>query len=81
MQRILKGMTIALAAALMFGQDAVVRRSTIFIDTVKRGDMTQTAHGLGTLTEKTAAELKIPEAQAKQIASGKRPSSTRARES
>jgi HlyD family secretion protein len=70
MQRILKGMTIALAAALMFGQDAVVRRSTIFIDTVKRGDMTQTAHGLGTLTGKTAAELKIPEAQARQIASG-----------
>jgi|ERR1051326_5744150 HlyD family secretion protein len=70
MQRILKG-TIALAVGLMFGQDAVVRRSTIFIDTVKRGDMTQTAHGLGTLTGKTAAELKIPEAQARQIASGK----------
>jgi multidrug efflux pump subunit AcrA (membrane-fusion protein) len=70
MQRILNVMTIALAAALMFGQDAVVRRSTIFIDTVKRGDMTQMAHGLGTLTAKTAAELKIPEAQARQITSG-----------
>ena len=32
--------------------------------------MTQMAHGLGTLTGKTAAELKIPEAQARQIASG-----------
>jgi multidrug efflux pump subunit AcrA (membrane-fusion protein) len=63
-------MRIALAAALMFGQEAVVRRSTIFIDTVQRGDMTQTAHGLGTLIEKTAAELKIPEVQARQIASG-----------
>jgi len=70
MQRILKGMTIVLGTALMFGQDAVVRRSTILIDTVKRGDMTQTAHGLGTLTEKMAAELKIPEAQARQITSG-----------
>jgi multidrug efflux pump subunit AcrA (membrane-fusion protein) len=71
MQRILKAMTIALAAAaLMFGQGVVVRRSTIFIDTVKRGDMTQTAHGLGTLTGKMTAELKIPEAQAKQITSG-----------
>ena len=71
MQRMLKGMTIVLGTALMFGQDAVVRRSTIFIDTVQRGDMTQTAHGLGTLTGKTAAELKIPEAQARQITSGK----------
>ena len=70
MRRILKGMTIVLGTALMFGQDAVVRRSTILIDTVKRGDMTQTAHGLGTLTEKMAAELKIPEAQARQITSG-----------
>jgi HlyD family secretion protein len=70
MQRILKGMTIALAAALTFGQDPIVRRSTIFIDTVTRGDMTQTAHGLGTLTDKTTAELKIPEAQARQITSG-----------
>ena len=70
MQRILKGMTIVIGTALMFGQDAVVRRSTIFIDTVKRGDMTQIAHGPGTLTEKMAAELKIPEAQARQITSG-----------
>ena len=70
MQRLLNGMTIVLGAALMFGQDAVVRRSTIFIDTVKRGDMTQTAHGLGALTEKMAVELKIPEAQARQITSG-----------
>ena len=70
MQRILNGMTIALGAAVMFGQEAVVQRSIIFIDTVKRGDMTRTVRGLGTLTEKMRAELKTPEAQARQITSG-----------
>src|SRR5260370_26583343 len=70
MQAILKGMTIVLGAALMFGQEAVLRRSTIWIDTVKRGDMTRVVRGLGTLAENRAAELKIPEAQSSQIASG-----------
>src|SRR5260370_38244765 len=70
MAPIVKGMTRGRGGALMVGREGVLRRSTSWIDTVKRGDMTRVVRGLGTLTENRAAELKIPEAQSSQIASG-----------
>jgi HlyD family secretion protein len=55
------------ATAVGFGQEAVVQKSTIWIDTVKRGDMTRAVRGLGVLAGNRIAEISIPETQAQPI--------------
>jgi hypothetical protein len=58
------------ATAIGLGQEAVVQKSTIWIDTVKRGDMTRTVRGLGVLAANRIAEVSIPEAQAQDVKLG-----------
>jgi HlyD family secretion protein len=47
-----------------------IDRAAIWMDTVKQGDMPLTVRGLGTLTTKTAVELKIAESQIKDVRPG-----------
>src|SRR5262245_15558588 len=58
------------ATAVGFGQEAVVQKSTIWVDTVKRGDMTRAVRGLGMLARNNIAEVSIPAAQAHEIKIG-----------
>jgi HlyD family secretion protein len=57
-------------AALGFGQDAVVQKSSVWIDTVMRGAMTRAVRGLGVLAPNNRAELSMPASQAQQIRPG-----------
>jgi hypothetical protein len=57
-------------AALAFGQETVVQKSTIWMDTVRRGDMTRAVRGAGTLVRSNIAEVSIPAAQAQEIRPG-----------
>src|SRR5262245_50961413 len=58
------------ATAVGFGQEAVVQKSTIWMDTVKRGDMTRAIRGLGVLAANRIGEISIPEAEAQPIRPG-----------
>jgi HlyD family secretion protein len=62
-------LTVLLGVAA-FGQEAVVQKSTIWLETVKRGDMTRAVRGLGVLTAGRSAEVSVPETQAEQIRPG-----------
>src|SRR5262249_47650405 len=53
-----------------FGQEAVVQKSTIWVDTVKRGEMTRAVRGLGVLAANRTAEVRVAETQAKDITPG-----------
>jgi hypothetical protein len=53
-------LTVLLGVAA-FGQEAVVQKSTIWLETVKRGDMTRAVRGLGVLTAGRSAEVSVPE--------------------
>jgi len=55
---------------LGFGQDPVVAKSTIWLDTVKRGDMIRTVRALGMLGANKTAELRIPESQVRDVKPG-----------
>src|SRR5438309_2375173 len=57
-------------AAVLFGQEPTVERSSIWSDTVKRGDMPIMVRGLGVLGANKTAELKIPEDLMKQVQPG-----------
>jgi HlyD family secretion protein len=57
-------------AALGFGQEAVVQKSSVWIDTVKRGAMTRAVRGQGVLVRNNIAEVSIPEAQVQEIRPG-----------
>jgi HlyD family secretion protein len=59
-----------LAAAALFGQEPIVERSSIWADTVKRGDMQVMVRGLGVLATNKTAELAIPEELMKQVQPG-----------
>jgi len=50
--------------------EQTIDRAAIWMDTVKQGDMTLAVRGLGALTTKTAAELKIAESQIKDVRPG-----------
>ena len=52
-----------------FGQDAVVQKSTIWVDTVKRGDMTRAVRGRAVLV-RGMGEVSMPAAQAQEIKPG-----------
>ena len=57
---------------LAFGQEAVVLKSTIWIDIVKRGDMIRSVRGLGVLADNSTVEVRIAETQANDIKPGQR---------
>jgi hypothetical protein len=48
----------------------VVDRSTIWVDTVKRGDMSVAVRGLGKLTTSTTADLRLPTSLMKEVQPG-----------
>jgi hypothetical protein len=56
--------------ALGFGQEPIVQKSTIWLDTVKRGDMARAVRGLGVLAAKSIAELSIAETQIQEVRPG-----------
>jgi HlyD family secretion protein len=62
---VLLGITV-----LGFGQEAVVQKSTIWVETVKRGEMTRAVRGLGVLAANGTAEVRVAETQAKDITPG-----------
>ena len=55
---------------LMFGQDAVVQKSSVHTDTVKRGAMTRAVRGPAVLVRNSIAEVSIPSTQAQEIRPG-----------
>jgi HlyD family secretion protein len=55
---------------LVFGQDAVVQRSSVYTDTVKRGAMTRAVRGPAVLVGNNIAEVSIPAAQVQEIRPG-----------
>jgi HlyD family secretion protein len=57
-------------AAALFGQEPAMEHSTIWSDTVKRGDLQMMVRGLGTLGANKTAELKIPGDLLKQVEPG-----------
>jgi HlyD family secretion protein len=70
MQKIL--IATLIGAGLLLAQEPGISRASIWIDTVKRGDMTRMVRGLGVLTTAKTAELQIPETQARQIRAGQK---------
>lgn len=64
-------LTVVLAVAVVgFGQEAVVQRSSIWVDTVKKGPMARAVRGQGPLVRDNALEINIPAAQAQEIQLG-----------
>ena len=57
-------------ATLAFGQDPVVQKSSVWIDTVKKGAMTRAVRGQGLLVRDNIAEVSIPAAQVQEIRPG-----------
>lgn len=72
MKQAVAAVLMTLGAAAVFGQDAVVERSTIWVDAVNRGDMAVMVRGRGMLTANLTAELNIPDSQAKQVQAGQK---------
>jgi HlyD family secretion protein len=70
MQKIL--IATLIGAGLLLAQEPGVSRDSIWIDTVKRGDMTRMVRGLGTVTGPKTAELKVAETQARQVRAGQK---------
>ena len=70
MRLTISAIAMLLSAGLLFSQEAVVQRSTLWIDTAKRGTMLREVRGLGELAENRTAVLKIAETQVRQIAVG-----------
>ena len=70
MRLTISAIAMLLGAGLLFSQEAVVQRSTLWIDTAKRGTMLREVRGLGELAENRTAVLKIAETQARQIVVG-----------
>src|SRR5262245_36335050 len=63
--------TVLLGTTVLgFGQEAVVQKSTIWVDTVKRGEMTRSVRGLGVLAANRIAEVRVAETQAQDIRPG-----------
>src|SRR5262245_43957663 len=60
------------ATALGFGQDAVVEKSAVWLDTVKRGDMTVSVRGRGVLGANRIIEMSVAETQVREIRVGQR---------
>ena len=64
-------LTVLLGATVLgFGQEAVVQKTTIWVDTVKRGEMTRSVRGLGVLAANRIAEVRVAETQAQDITPG-----------
>ena len=64
-------LTLFLAATVVAsGQVSVVQKSAIWMETVKRGDMTRDVRGGGVVTSERTAEISIRETQAEPIRPG-----------
>ena len=70
MQNVSMAVAGILSVAGMFGQEPVVQRSNIWVDTVRRGDMPVMVRGRGVLGANRTAELKMPEDLIKQVQPG-----------
>ena len=73
MRKAIATTALTLAAVAVFqvsGQEPAVSNSTIWRDTVKRGDMQLAVRGLGVITANNKADLKIAESQVKSVALG-----------
>ena len=73
MRKAIATTALVLAAVAVFqvsGQEPAVSNSTIWRDTVKRGDMQLAVRGLGVITANNKADLKIAESQVKSVALG-----------
>ena len=57
-------------APVAHAQEPVVKRDSIWLDTVKQGDVQIEVRGLGTLVSPQAAEVKIAETQSHQLVAG-----------
>jgi HlyD family secretion protein len=63
---------LTLSAGWMSGQEPIVHRSEIWVDTVKRGDIARMVRGLGVLAAQRTVELKIPQPQAQEVKAGQK---------
>jgi bla regulator protein blaR1 len=66
----LAGATIVRGAQTSAGPVGVVERNSIWVDTVKRGDMPLAVRGRGVLTTSTTAELRLPLSVLKEVKPG-----------
>jgi multidrug efflux pump subunit AcrA (membrane-fusion protein) len=58
---------VALSSAPIFGQEAVVQASSVWSDTVKRGDMVREVRGVGTVRDRRTVDLHVAETTVKDI--------------
>jgi HlyD family secretion protein len=70
MRQTIAAITMILAAGSACGQELAVGRATIWTDSVKKGSKPVRVRGLGVLTARRTAELRIPESGAKRIMPG-----------
>lgn len=68
--RIATVLLAALTALPVLSQEPVVSKATIWPDTVKRGEMLRQVRGLGEITNRQSAVLRIAETQVKEIQTG-----------
>jgi beta-lactamase regulating signal transducer with metallopeptidase domain len=64
------GAAVVRGAQTSTGSVAVVERKSVWVDTVRRGDMELMVRGLGTLTTDTSAELRLPLSLLKDVTPG-----------
>jgi HlyD family secretion protein len=68
--RIAAVLFVALTALPVWSQEPVVAKATIWLDTVKRGEMLRQVRGPGEITERRSVALRIAETQVKEIQAG-----------
>jgi HlyD family secretion protein len=64
------GVVVLRGAQTPAAPGGVVDRNTIWVDTVKRGDMSVAVRGLGKLTTSTTADLRLPTSLLKEVRPG-----------
>src|SRR5262245_1988345 len=61
---------LMLVPGVMIGQEPVVQKSALQLNTVKRGDLIQMVRGLGVLKAERTAEVKIPSSMVQRVELG-----------
>jgi HlyD family secretion protein len=67
---VLSGAGVVVLRGAQTAPGSVVDRNSIWVDTVKRGDMSRAVRGLGTLTSSTTADLRLPTSMMKELQPG-----------